>query len=220
MLKPLRFWSCRLALTRALTIASVILSFVDVSSVRALNFQLRHIQTLDDGAKVDHTCFQYDESTEVLLDLPKDWSTSSTAICVTSSPPSRPNDQIQLEKSLLTPDTSFQEKGLETYRQRSLAMIPRGAQNIHVVGEQADPLPIFGWKDYEFTVDYDFYGQTFRRGTFFINIDSKLQLVMTTTSAPDTFAAMHTAAFRVLRSWCVAPKDAGNGLGDPASANK
>ena len=194
-----------LVLTRMLVVALAVLGLANVPSLQALNFQLRHVRILDDGVMTDHTCFQFDEHTEMLLDLPRRWNTSSTPTDVTSSPPDRPTDQFRLEKSAFTPDLPFQDKGLEAYRARLLATMPKGAQNVRVVSEQADPLPMFGWKDYEFVVDYDFYGQSFRRGTLFINVNPTLQLAMTTTSNADAFGDLRTASFRIMRSWCIVP---------------
>ena len=74
-----------------------------------------------------------------------------------------------------------------------------------MVKETADPLPVFGWKDFEFEMTYDFFGTTFHRSVLFIDVDAKQQIFTTVVAEESNFAKVHAAAMDVMRSWCPVP---------------
>jgi hypothetical protein len=190
-----------LRLFRAI-IASAAFSGPFAVPAAALDFQLHTVSINEDGYMHKHSCFKYDEHTDVMIDFPVDWTTTAGAGSITSSPPREANTSIFLQPSPLTPATLFKGSGLDTYRQRAAAMVPPGAVNRHMVKETADPLPVFGWKDFEFEMTYDFFGVTFHRSVLFIDVDATQQILTTVVAEEPNFGRVHAAAMDVMRSWC------------------
>ena len=166
-----------------------------------LDFQLHTVSLSEDGFVHRHSCFKYDERSNVLIDLPPGWNTTADAGSITSSPPNAINTFILLQRSPLTPGTPFRDSTLDTYRQRALASVPPGSSNIRVVKETPNPLPIFGWQDFEFEMSYDLAGTTFHRSVLFINLDTRQQILTAVVAEASAFDKIHAAAMDVLRSW-------------------
>ena len=176
-----------------------------VGPARALDFQLRSVETVDDGFKHEHSCFRYDDRSDMQIDLPKGWITTANVDSITSVSPDASGAVIRIEKSVLLPDTQFRDAGLEVYRRRVLSGIPEGAVNIRIVAEKADPLPVFGWKDYAFTVAYDFFGRTLRRSVVFININPKQQISMIVNAEQSDFDKVYGQGLTLMQSWVPIP---------------
>ena len=171
----------------------------------ALDFQLHPVKVEEDGMVYERAYFNADEHTHVMIDLPHGWSVSDGPAFLSATPQNLANSLVRIEKSSLTPDTLFRDKGLEAYRQRVMAAVPREALNVRMVQEQADPLPVFHWKDYEWVVEYDCYGQSFRRSAMFVNLNAREQILLTTVAVRDNFDQVHHAGLDLLRSWNAIP---------------
>ena len=195
------WWFVRPGLFAALVVGS---GFLAVPS-RALDFQLHPVKTLDDGFTHEHSCFSYDNRTDMLIDLPKGWNITADPSSITSLSPNASGAVIRIEKSALTPNTPFRDTSLDLYRRRVLSGIPQGAVNTHIVAEKTDPLPIFGWKDYEFTVAYDFFGRSLRSSVVFINLNAKEQISMTVIASQNDFDKVHGQGMTVMQSWTPTP---------------
>ena len=199
------------ARTRRLVRPGLLAVFVAGSSLlaapsRALDFQLHPTTTVDDGFTHEHSCFRYDDRSDMQIDLPRGWHTTADAGSITTVAPDASGALIRIEKSPLTPATLFRDAGLDVYRQRVLAGIPQGATNTRIVTEKADPLPIFGWKDYEFTVSYDFFGQSLRRSVVFVNLNPKEQILMTVSAGQSEFDKVRGQGMTVMQSWMPVPR--------------
>ena len=178
---------------------------VGTRSAHALSFDLGQFSYQEDGFTREQTFFPNDDQTRIYISLPRTWTVTAGGSTLALGNPAVPNCAIRLEKSSFTPDVAFKDKGLDGYRSRALAQVPNGSVGVQVSQEQADPLPIFGWHDYEFFIDYEFYGQTFRRSVLFLDLNPKEQLVLSTVSLKADFDRTHEVALDVLRSWQVMP---------------
>ena len=190
-----------------LKLLAVLMAGVGLSArpSQALDFQLRTVETLDDGFKHEHSCFRYDDHSDMQIDLPRGWNTTADARSITSVSPDGSGAVIHLEKSALTPDTPFRDTGLDVYRRGVLSGLPEGAVNARIVAEKANPLPIFGWKDYEFTVTYNFFGRDLRRGVVFVNVNPKQQVLMTVSAEQGNFEQVHSQGLTLMQSWTPIP---------------
>ena len=195
MLRP-RFPGC-LAVVAGLSLVA--------GPVRGLDFRLHATTVQEDGQPREQLSFRADAGTEVAIALPGGWARADDVGSLTLTPPRITNGMVRIERSALTPAVAFRDAGLDTYRQRVLAGIPQGAAEIKASGDADDPLPIFGWKSHEWTVDYDFFGQSYRRSVLFLNLNAREQLMLTTVSLRADFDPVHAAGLDVLRSWQVMP---------------
>ncbi len=171
----------------------------------ALDFRLHTTETEDDGFKHEHSCFRYDEHSDMQIDLPKGWITTAEPSSMTSVPPDASGAVIQVEKSAFTPDTPFRDAGLDVYRRRALSGVPEGAVNARIIVEKANPLPIFNWKDYEFTMAYNFFGRDLRRSVLFINVNPKQQILLTVTAEQGDYEKVYGQGLTLMQSWIPIP---------------
>ena len=177
-----------------------------IRTVRALDFRLSSYTVEEDGFRHEQTFFRHDDKTNVLVSLPVGWDRAAEPASLTLTSAAQTDALIRLEKSPFTPDTPFKDQGLDAYRQRVLAGVPQGATEVRITGEHDEPLPVFHWKDYEFVVDYVFFGRTFRRSVVFVDLDAREQIMVTTLSPGSGYDQVRSVTFDVLRSWQVMPK--------------
>ena len=172
----------------------------------ALDFQLQSNVVEEDGFKHEQWFFHNDDKTNVIVDLPSGWDHQAEPGSLTLTATGETDSMVRVEKSAFAPDLPFKDKGLETYRRRALATVPQGATEVLLTAEHDEPLPIFHWKSYEFVVDYVFFGRAFRRSVVFVDLNTREQLVVTAVAPKAGYDRAHGAAFDVLRSWQVMPK--------------
>ncbi len=189
--------------------AGLLLAVVALASgttvARALDFQLRTKQVQEDGFTRELTYFSGSETTRVLITLPRDWTPAATANSLTLAAPGTAGGTIRLEKSPLRPDVRFDEQGLTTYQRAMSTAVPAGAAQVRITGQQENPLPIMHWQSHEFTLSYDFFGQSFCRSVLFLNLDAKEQIICTISAPKAVFDAVHNTGFDLLRSWQIEP---------------
>ncbi len=171
----------------------------------ALDFRLHAATIEEDGFKREQTYFQNDAQTRVTIAPPAGWTREDDPASLTLTPPDLTHGMVRIERSSVGPAVTFQDAGLVAYRKRILADLPQGVTDVKQAAEIADPLPIFNWKSREFTMDYELFGQSYRRSVLFLNLNTKEQLMMTTVALTHDFDRVHTAGMDVLRSWQVLP---------------
>ena len=196
-------------MSRSFHLALIVLAFACIGgawTVRALDFQLSSSTVEEDGFKHEQSFFHHDDKTDVLISLPAGWDRAAEPASLTLTSPTETDALIRLEKSPFAPDLAFKDKGLDTYRRRVLAAVPQGATETQIAEEHDEPLPIFRWKDYEFVVDYVFFGRAFRRSVVFVDLDAQEQIMVTTAAPKAGYDRIHSVALDVLRSWQVMPK--------------
>ena len=181
------------------TAAASSLGWIDPA--RALDFRLSPLVFSEDGFTRQRMAFQYKDGISMMTDLPPQWNVAGESDALTMVAANDSDGTIRIEKSPLTPGTDFHDKGLDVYRRRFLSFVPKGAVNVRIVQERANPLPVFHWTDYEFVAEYEFYGRAFKRSAMFINLDVKEQILMTAFADGGKFDRCHDVGFDVLRSW-------------------
>ena len=177
----------------------------NVTSVQALSFDLQRLTYKEDGFTREQTYFPDGAVGNIYITFPPTWVVTAGGSTLKLTNPASPNSAILLEKSTYSPDLAFKDASLDTYRKSALAQLPNGSTAIQVAEEHLNPLPIFGWRDYEVVVDYDFYGQSFRRSVLYLDLNTKEQVAMTTLATKTDFAHTHDVALDLLRSWQVVP---------------
>lgn len=177
-------------------------------TARAVDFRLDTVSIMFDGFPIQQPFFRYDETNAVYILLPgSGWSASGVSDSLTLTPSKLTGAQIRLEKSTSpASDTDFKGKEvLDAYRRRALASTPQGAKDVTIVAEHDLPVDFYHWRNYEFDVDYKFFGQFCRRGTMYLDLDQKQQIVVVYTALPADFDLVRSTALGVLRSWQVKP---------------
>ena len=171
----------------------------------ALDFVVHAKNVQEDGFTKEQLYVHNDARSDVLLNLPIEWVRTDSSASLTLVPPDVRNSLVRVEKSALAPDTEFRDAGLDAYRRHAQAGIPQGATGVQCREEHENPLPIFGWKDHEFVFTYDFFGQSYKRGVVFVNLNAREQIMLTCVAPAEGFDAVRAAGLDVLRSWQVVP---------------
>ena len=171
------------------------------TTAEALDFQLHPYQVNEDGFTWERNYFLLDAQHRVAITLPAGWSNVGSGPTLTMTPPSPARAQALIEKSALTPQIAFKDKGLDAYRQRVIAAVPSGATNVGVAEERDNAFPFFGWTGYEFVLRYDYFGQTFQRSLLFVNVSATEQILATSVAPKENFKKVHAALLDVVRSW-------------------
>lgn len=167
----------------------------------ALDFTLSTTTVEEDGFPREVSCFSYNATTTVSIQAPSTWKILATPAMLTMASPKAPGSEVRLEKSPFAPTVSFKEPDLTRYREYALAQAPAGSTEVRLTGETENPLPILDWTDYEYMIEYALYGQSYKRGVMFLNVDATTQLRVTVLSPPADFDRVRKSAFRLLQSW-------------------
>lgn len=170
-------------------------------SARALDFTLSTTTVEEDGAVREVSSFAYDAATTVAIQAPATWKMLTTPATLTMVSSKLPGSEVRLEKSPFAPSAPFKEPDLARYREHALAQAPAGSTEVRLVGETEDALPIFDWTSREYILEYALYGQNYKRGVLFLNVDAKTQLRVTVLTSPADFDRVRKSAFRLLQSW-------------------
>ena len=97
--------------------------------------------------------------------------------------------------------------GLTVLRKQAQAALPAGAKNIKMTGEINDLLPVFGWKSFEVTFDYEFYGQQLRQSTLYINMIPGRVIQVDVTALATDFDNIHERMRKMMFGWFEPSRD-------------
>ena len=178
---------------------------VGISALHGRNFRLYSTTVEEDGFRREISYIQNDDHTRVMISLPRNWIAAVDPAALTITSETSRGSLIRLETSSLTPGLPFKDKDLEAYKKKVFALLPQGGTGACIAEEHDEPLPIFHWKNHEFVLEYEFFGEVYRRSVLFLNLDSKEQLMMTSLASKTEYAKVHDIAFDVLRSWQIVP---------------
>ena len=94
-----------------------------------------------------------------------------------------------------------EEARRKAVRDSILATAPKEADRVEIITESENPVPINGWKTYQFTMSYGLFGQTFKKQVVFVQLHpyQELQFI---AHAPDKLFPSTTAAMSaILHTW-------------------
>lgn len=182
-------------------VVCALLAFPAARPARALDFTLSTKSVEEDGYPRDVSYFAYDEHTTVIIRAPARWQISSTSAALVMTSQDFSVSEVRLEKSPFTPGLPFKDQNLERYRQHALTQVPIGSTEVLVSADSENPLPIFDWTGHEFSIDYTFYGQRFKRAVLFLNLDATQQLRLNIVGPASDFDRIHKAAYALMHHW-------------------
>jgi hypothetical protein len=114
----------------------------------------------------------YENGRSITYEQPRGWKYSGEAARIRFTPPEFLQAQAEIIQSPLREPASFNEDTMKLLRAGVLASIPRGGQNGVVTAEEQNPIAIQGQPTYAVTVDYNLYGQDYRLGALFVNLQN------------------------------------------------
>ncbi|CAN5582861.1 hypothetical protein BH20VER3_BH20VER3_15680 [soil metagenome] len=128
----------------------------------------------------------------ITYEQPRGWTFTGSAAAIKFSPPDVSQAQATMEQSPLPEPQVFDEATTARLREQVLTSVPNGAQNVALVGEENNPLPINQRETYAVTVSYDFYGEAYQASVLFVNL-ADTQLRFRTVARKADFEKVHRA---------------------------
>ena len=180
-------------------LASVLAALSAATPLRAgIDFTLHSRQT--EAASGSENQYITDGDNHIYLHVPHGWSANGGGGQLVLVP-DKPSSEVLIRQLGGAPALPLDATGLATLRKTAQAALPQGSKDIKQTGEINDLLPVFGWKSFEVTFDYNFFGQQMRRSFLYINmIPGRVVAVQVTSTASD-FDEVHEKARKLMFGW-------------------
>ena len=147
-----------------------------------------------------------DGENHIYLRIPLGWQASSSAAKIDLLP-DQPSSQVQISQMHGVKALPLDPDGLAALRKSAQAAIPDGAKNVKPVAEVKDLLPVFGWKSFEVTFQYEFFGQQLQRSVLYINMLPGRVVQVSVTSTTADFENVHEKTRKLMFGWFEPKRD-------------
>ena len=144
--------------------------------------------------------FITDGDNHIYLRIPRGWTATGGGNKLVFLP-DQPSSEVQISQVQGAAALPLDAPGLAVLRKSAQASLPQGAKNIKPAGETNDLLPLFGWKSFEVTFDYEFFGQQMRRSTLYINMVPGRVVQVNVTSTTLDFDQVHEKMRKLMFGW-------------------
>jgi hypothetical protein len=171
----------------------------------ALDFTLQHKAMTADGLAQDKP-YITDGDSKIFLDIPANWKVlggGGALECV----PDTPDSSIILGSYQGSKLLTIDQAGGRDLTGLISAELPKDAKNARVTSITVDPLPIFGWKTLEATVDYELFGQALRRSILYVSMTPGRVVELKVIAPEAVFDKVHKQARHLLSSWFEPTRD-------------
>ena len=176
-----------------------------VQAHAGIDFTLRTKQENAGAPDPEHR-FITDGENHIYLRIPKGWKDSGGGSQLVFTP-EQPSSEVSINQVLGIQALPLDATGLAALRQGAQTAVPQGAKDIKPTGETNDLLPIFGWKSYEATFEYDFYGQQMRRSVLYINMIPGRVVRVNVTALASDFDQVHEKMRKLMFGWFEPKRD-------------
>jgi hypothetical protein len=110
--------------------------------------------------------------------------------------------EIRVSRSSFTSESDLAGEALK-YRDAASASMPRDATTIEAQPPVLNPYPYNGWKSLGFTWTYSFSGRPMTKTVSYINLETGVQIVVTTVAAKKDAEKVGKIAREFMSSWWV-----------------
>jgi hypothetical protein len=173
---------------------------LSLSAASALNLQPQEITVEKDGPPVRRYYFA-DESKKILFRIDGRMSVSGSATQAVFRFSDIRNATMRLQRSTIKPDVGFEERNLALYRSTARGFVPAQANDVQIVEERSDAIPINGWANHQFVVTYKLFGVAYRQSVTFFNYNATEQLVFDVMSEASDYEKAYARGYSVLNSF-------------------
>ncbi len=141
---------------------------------------------------VFHQIVFHQDGRPITYEQPRGWTFTGSASGLKLTPPNFSQAQATIEQSPLTAPQVFDDATTTQLRGQVLASVPNGAQNVALVSDEKNPLPINQHETYAVTISYSFYGEDYKLSVLFANLPDT-QLRFRTVARKADFAEVQRA---------------------------
>ncbi len=152
-----------------------------------------------DGLVIKLPYFQ-DGAKRVFIKPPEGWKIDGNFECANLSSESAPRSTVTFTLSAkpILPNNESERRAL---RDAMLALPGKEAANVTLEADAPDPLPLNGWKTFEFRVAYDLGDKHFQKSILLVKLNAIEELRITVTGPVLEYPKAAGAAMACLRSW-------------------
>lgn len=179
-------------------------------SAFAIDFNPRQVEVDRNGPPL-HKYFFREGETRLVFRVDSNMSVSGGSTAAAFRFTDLKNSSMKLATSPLTPQTPFDEKNLELYRNAARAMLPAEATEVKIEEEKANPIVINGWSSEQFIFSYKMFGFPYQRSVTFINYSPTEQWTFDVLSPTGDYGKTYGRSYQVLNSLSDAPSAQGDG---------
>ena len=168
-------------------------------AARALDLTPQFADVDADGLRMKLPYFQ-DGAKRVFIKPPAGWKIDGNSECANLASEAAPHSTVTFTLSAkpVLPKTEAERKAL---RDAMLALPGKEAANVTLEADAPDPLPLNGWKTFEFRVSYDLGDTHFQKSVLLVKLNAIEELRVTVTGPAQEFAKAAGAAMMCLRTW-------------------
>ena len=136
----------------------------------------------------------------IMYEQPRGWAYTGSSAQIKFTPPDLTQAQAEIDQTPLPAPQNFDEPTVKALREKALASLPEGSQNVAIVSEQADPVLVNNNHSYEFIISYQAFGQEFMTGIVYVNLPDT-QLRFRSVARKADFEKVHPAFRGSIFSW-------------------
>jgi hypothetical protein len=133
----------------------------------------------------------HEDGRPITYEHPRGWTYSGDASRIRFTAPGFPQAQAEINQVPAPKDPNFDESAVKALREEVLASVPKGSQNVVVIGDERSPITINGRPTYGVTVAYNLFGQDFGLSVLFANLPNT-QLRFRVIARKQDFPKVHT----------------------------
>jgi hypothetical protein len=159
----------------------------------------RVVEYKADGATFTRLEFA-DDGTTVTYQSPRAWEYAGSATQLTLRPPNKTQAEATITRVPLAQPGNFDEESLKKLVSDSVALVPKGSENISVVSQEKNRVMIEHKETFLITLSYTFYGQKYGRSILFLNRGNE-QIRSQLTCHEADFDQLQSAFFRSQFTW-------------------
>jgi hypothetical protein len=133
----------------------------------------------------------HEDGRPITYELPRGWTYSGDVNRIRFSAPGFPQAQAEIQQAAAPKEQNFDEPAAKALQEEVLASVPKGSQNVVMIGEEKSPIAINGRPTYGVTVAYNLFGQDFALSVLFANLPNT-QLRFRVIARKQDFPKVHT----------------------------
>jgi len=152
-----------------------------------------------DGLVIKLPYFQ-DGPKRVFIKPPAGWKIDGNVERANFSSESAPHCTVTFTLSA-KPVLPRNEADRKVLRDAMLALPGKEAANVTLDADTIDPLPLNGWKTFEFRISYDLSNVRYQKSVLLVRLNAIEELRVTVTGPVQEFTKASGAAMMCLRTW-------------------
>lgn len=171
-----------------------------VGNSAPINFTPEYESSQQDGTTLKYLRFKSGDK-KILLYPSTNWNVKGSAGVAYFTDKETTFAEVKFENAPSGMPATFEEKGLETYRQIALTQFPRTATELTPLKEEAGTVTLNGWQSYEITYKYVNDKLKFTHSIIFLKLDKDREIRISASARDEDYEKFRRGVHMILNSW-------------------